>query len=144
MSNEGKAYASKLSGLDIAIARYRKSQYPLIGWLYRCINGVEGNNPNERKLRSIENQLFVFGQESKFRFNQLETAIASLHHLVAQEARVCTEEVSGIDTKITPVVSNLIPVQPPELEGLNQLSSRARDIYFQLKKAVAMHAKEVA
>ncbi len=143
LSNEAKAYAAKLSGLDVAIARYQKSQYPLLGWLYRWINGLEGNHPNERKLRSIENQLFAFSHESKCRFNQLETAIASLHHLVAQEAQVITAEVTGEDL-IASGKSKTISVQPPEPEGLKQLSSRAKDIYFQLKKAAAMHAGEVA
>ncbi|MFN4036688.1 FkbM family methyltransferase [Comamonas aquatica] len=143
LSNEGKAYASQLSGLDVAIAHYQKSQYPLLGWLYRWVNGLEGNHPNERKLRSIENQLFAFSHESKCRFNQLETAIASLHHLVAQEAQVITAEVTGEDL-IASGKSKTISVQPPEPEGLNQLSPRARDIYFQLKKAAAIHAGEVA
>ncbi|QTX22072.1 FkbM family methyltransferase [Comamonas aquatica] len=143
LSNEGKAYAPKFSGLDVAIARYQKSKSPLLGWLYRWINGLEGNHPNERKLRSIENQLFAFSHESKCRFNQLETAIASLHHLVAQEAQVITAEVTGEDL-IASGKSKTISVQPPEPEGLKQLSSRAKDIYFQLKKAAAMHAGEVA
>ena len=143
LSNEAKTYAAQLSGLDVAIARYQKSKYPLLGWLYRWINSLEGNHPNERKLRSIENQLFAFSHESKCRFNQLETAIASLHHLVVQEAITVGAEVNGEDS-IASGKSIPMFLQPSEPEGLKQLSPRARDIYFQLKKAAAMRAGEMA
>ncbi|MDR3065171.1 MAG: FkbM family methyltransferase [Comamonas sp.] len=144
LSNEGKAYAAQLSGLDVAIARYQKSKYPLLGWLYRWINSLEGNHPNERKLRSIENQLFAFSHESKCRFNQLETAVASLHHLAAQKALVVTAEVTGINTPVASVESNPTPAQPSGPEGLKQLTPRARDIYFQLKTAAARHIGRAA
>lgn len=143
LSSEGKTYAAKLPGLDIAIERHQRAQYPLIGWLFRLVNGWEGNHPTERKLRSIENQVFVLGDESKRRFNQLETALAGLHHLVVQEARPVVAAV-GSTPLIVQGESSSTPIQPPEPDGLKKISPRARDIYFRLKKSAAIHAGEVA
>lgn len=139
ISAEGKAHAAKLPGLDVAIQRHQREQYLLIGWLFRLINGGEGNHPTERKLRSIENQIFVLGDESKRRFNHLEMALVGLHHLVVQETQ---SVVAAVDksTLSVPGTSSAIPIQPQEPDGLEQLSPRARNIYFQLKTAAAVHA----
>jgi len=85
----------------------------------------------------------LLGDESSRRFNQMETALAGLHHLVVQQtqsaaaALVSTSQAS-VDAATTP------PTQTPEPDGLKHLSTRARDIYFQLKAAAACHAGRAA
>ncbi|MGO9952262.1 MAG: methyltransferase domain-containing protein, partial [Dissulfurispiraceae bacterium] len=59
LSEEGKAHAAQVSGLDPAIQRYQRGRYPLIGWMFRLLNDAESNHPIENKIRSIENQLYV-------------------------------------------------------------------------------------
>jgi FkbM family methyltransferase len=143
LSKEGKAHAAKLPGLDIAVQRHQKGQYPLIGWLFRRLNGGEGNHPTERKLRSIENQLFLLSDESKCRFNQLETALTGLHHLVVQQTQSVVAALGSMPLVI-PSAASITPIQSPEPDGLKQVSPRARTIYFQLKTAAAIHAGRAA
>jgi hypothetical protein len=132
-SNEGKLYAAELPSLDTAIQRHQRGQYPLIGWLFRLYYGVEGNQPTERKLRSIENQLFLLSDESNCQFNHLETMLASLHPLLGQQ----TQSVAalGMASKDASETASVNPLQSPVPDELKQLSPRAQDIYFQLKEA---------
>ena len=143
LSKEGKAHAAKLPGLDIAIQRYQWGRYPLFGWLFRLRGGTEGNHPTERKLRGIENQLFLLSDESHRRFNQLKTTLAGLHHLVVQQIQSVITALGGTSMTTTDG-SNIISIQPPVPDGLKQVSPRARDIYFQLKTAAARHARRIA
>ena len=164
LSSEGKAHAANLPGLDVAIQRHQREQYPLIGWLFRMINGGEGNHPAERKLRSIENQLGLFNDESSRRFNHIEAALADLHHLVVQQTKSIVEALGSAPSAIPidlaapsiqqaePVLalhtssqehSTISPIHPSEPDAIKHLSPRARDIYFRLKKEVAIHAEGV-
>ena len=143
LSAEGKAHATKLHGLDAAIQRHRRAQQPLIGWLFRLLDGTEGNHPTERKLRAIENQLFLLGDESNRRFNQMETALAGLHYLVVQQTQSVVAAMSGAH-QTSLENATIIPVKPSEPDGLKQLPSRARNIYFQLKSAAANHVRRAA
>ena len=146
LSKEGQAHAVKLPGLDIAIQRHLKEQSPLLGWLFRQLHGGDGNHPTERKLRSIENQLFLLGDESSRRFDQLETALVGLHHLVVQQTHSVVAALGGTHRAshdaASPPTPPPSPPSPPD--GLKQLSPRARDIYFQLKTAAATHAARAA
>jgi FkbM family methyltransferase len=81
-SSEGKAHGATLPNLDRSIRRYQKARWPLIGWLFT------GAKPSlDRKLNAIENQIFILGDESNRRFNQLETALAGLHQLVMRQTK---------------------------------------------------------
>jgi len=143
LSDEGKTYAANLPGLDTAIERYQKGQYPLIGWLFRRLNGWESNQPIERKLRGIENQLLLLSDESNRRLNQIETALTGLHNLMVQQAQSIVVDLGGAPTNSLDLAT-AIPVQLKAPDKLKQLSPRARDIYFQLKTAAAIHAGGIA
>ncbi|WP_262966471.1 FkbM family methyltransferase [Methylobacter psychrophilus] len=157
-----KAGLASLSGLRKAIKNYRRGQYLLIGGLYRWINGVESNHPGERKLRAIEQQIFLLSDESKYRFNQLEATLSDLQHLVVQQNSALQDFLVQQDKSINAALGNMSvvisdrlsipPVQLPETtpplpsqsvepEGLKQLSRNAKDIYFQLKSASANNAR---
>jgi hypothetical protein len=148
-SDEGKAHAANLPRLDAAIRRYYWTQKAIIGWLLRRFTRVEGNNATERKLRGLESQLFMLGEESNRCFDQMEKTITGLHHVVVDQleeikAVVATKAntAQGEPDQLAP--PSPLPIQTSEPEDLKQLSPRARDIYSQLKTAVAIHAKRSA
>ena len=86
-SAEGEARECNLPGLDAAIRRYQWAQNPLMGWLVKLFYVVDRDSESLRKLRRIENQLLLLSDESNRRFNQMETALAGLHHLVVQQTQ---------------------------------------------------------
>lgn len=137
LSNEGKTYAAKLPGLDTAIQHHKKEKYSFIGWLFGRRNGGEGDHSTERKLRGIENQLFLLSDESNSRFNQLETALDALRDLVVQQNQ-SLDAALGRAPLVVPDAASINPIQPPDPDGLTQLAPRAKDIYFQLKKMIAI------
>ena len=140
-SKEGKTHAANLPGLDTALQQYRRSQLPLLGCLSRLFNNTESNHPTERKLRAIENQLYLLSDENNRRFNQVETALAGLHHVVVQQAKSFVTSLGGTPMPPPDAPSTSIsPIQSAVQDELRQLSPRARDIYFQLETAAATYA----
>lgn len=140
LSKEGETYVANLPGLSTAIQRYQRGQSPLVGWLFRLIEGTESNHPVERKLRAIEHQIVLLNNESNHRFNQMEETVSVLHQLAVQQTQSVVAVLSEMHQINTDAVTRA-PVNPSEPNGVKQLSSRARDIYFQLKTAAAIHAK---
>jgi Domain of unknown function (DUF4214) len=126
-SEEARDYAARLPRIGSAIRRYRWAQQPIIGWLVRPLSKVEGNSSTERKLRGLESQLFLLGEENHRRFDQMEKALTGLHHLLADQA----EQTEKIEKALTGLLPDIAPIQPS--------SPRAKDIYFQLKTAAAIH-----
>jgi hypothetical protein len=114
-SEEGKAYAADLPRLDAAIRRYRWAHKAIIGWLVRLFVRVEGNNATERKLRGLESQLFLLGEENMRRFNQMEKALIGLHHLVVDQL----EQIKAVVAVGGSTAQG--PIQPSESKNLKQL-----------------------
>ncbi|MCD6026104.1 MAG: glycosyltransferase [Solimicrobium sp.] len=69
-SKEGKANDSTLQDLDHVLQRYQRGQYPLIGWLFRKLYNVESNHPIERRMRAIEQQIFLIRNEDNSHCHQ--------------------------------------------------------------------------
>ncbi|GAC1609327.1 MAG: hypothetical protein NVS3B3_15680 [Aquirhabdus sp.] len=143
-SPEGRAYACALPGLDVQIRRYQIGQLPLVGWIYRLVSGVEGARPGECKLRGIENQLLLLSDESSRRFNQIDSAMAGLHQCIVQLRTRLIHDPSNINHSTSFDDALKTSALNSEPDGLRQLSPRARDIYFQLKTAAAIHAGRAA
>jgi FkbM family methyltransferase len=122
-----------LPGLDRAIQRYQSGRIPLVGWMFRLINGTEEDRSIECKLRSIENQLLVLSDESFRRFNQIELALSELRNVVVQQTQASSQELTG---KNFLRAGGLASAEPPS--GLGALSRRAKNIYFQMKNSVAV------
>jgi hypothetical protein len=74
-SEEGRAKTVELPGLDLALKRYQRGQSLWWGWIFRKIEGTEGNSSTECKLRAIEAQLLSFTYESKKRLEGLESSL---------------------------------------------------------------------
>lgn len=142
-SSEGKTYKTKLPGLNKAIQQYQIGQYPLIGWLFRLLNATESNHPTQRKLRSIENQIFLLSDESVCRFNQLETTLSGLHNIIALWTQSAAMPIA-LQQQDNIAFAYVEPSKELEPEELKNLSSSARNIYFQLKTAAATHAGKTA
>ncbi|MFM0595039.1 FkbM family methyltransferase [Paraburkholderia dilworthii] len=139
-SSEGRAHAVDLPGLDATILRQLRGDTPLIGWFFRLLGGVETNDPTQRKLRVIENQIFALNRESDSRFKQVDAALAGLHRLVAQSRQAIA--VAPEATRSTgPATAETASVLAQEPEHLDQLTPRARAIYAQLKTAATFHAE---
>lgn len=86
LSKEGQAYIHKVPGLDAAIRRYQMGLYPLIGWLFRRVDGGDGNHLTERKLRCIENQLFLFNKDAKERFDKIDNSLSLLRGMLSSQS----------------------------------------------------------
>jgi Domain of unknown function (DUF4214) len=137
-SQESKARAPNLPWLDDALTRYRKGKYPLIGWIFRRGRDSEDDHPVEskleRKLRSIENQIYMLSDQSTHQLDQMEAALTELNNQVVPQSAAPRGGFSiGRTTKVA-------PPSPPEPESFKQLSKRAKAIYFRLQKAAAIHA----
>jgi hypothetical protein len=78
LSKEGFANEVRLPGLDAAINRYKRGQYIAIGWLFRLFDGTESNHPTQRKLRGMENQLWLLSHAAAQGFHQIENTLANL------------------------------------------------------------------
>lgn len=151
LSQEGKTHPVQLPGLDAAIQRYKRGQHPLLGGLFRWLDGSEDDRATERKLRGIENQLSLLSDESNRRFNQMETMLRGLHHLIVQQTQFAVAVPGGTPQFEIPPASRVAhPSEPDSLisaasdarepDRLKPLSRRGRNIYSQLKAAVAIHS----
>lgn len=135
-SQEGKDYAAELPGLDVAIQRYQRMRNPVIGWLFRWLDSSEGNRAIDHELRAIQSQIFLLGDESNRRLNQMEATLTELHHLVVHQAQSIIVSLAGAPTVDTSKAASDF-IQPSLPEGGNQLPLRAREIYFQLITAAS-------
>lgn len=139
LSKEGKSRATTLPKLDRAIRQHQRGQYPLIGWLFKQPDDGSGRESIHRKLRAIENQMLILNEASDHRFNQMETAFAGLHQLILNQSQTVISILGGTPP-VTPNSAAHAPIEPAALDGLKQLSPRARDVYLQLKTAAVQHA----
>jgi hypothetical protein len=131
VSKEAKAYAkahkkaglASLPGLPKAIKNYRRGQYLLIGGLFRWLNGAESNHPSDRKLRAIEQQIFLLSDESKCRFNQLESANKELRYFVKQQIESVISLQTGYSVNTCDFISSPTLSDPPDLNKSSILSN---------------------
>jgi hypothetical protein len=133
---EGKAYGANLQGLHAAITRYRRWRLPLVGWLFRLLNGEDGNHPIECRLRDVESQLYLLGKESNLRLGEMKNALAELNEVLIQHARTAVEATGD---SYRPAA-----IESPDPKGLKALAPRARGIYFKLRTEAASHTARVS
>ena len=142
ISNEGKAHAANLPGLDAAVKRQERGQQPITGWLFRLFEGTDGERPTERRLRTIENQINILRGESVFGLNQIETLLRGVHHLVAQQAQytpAATNDLNRSTNENTIIASEILS----DFEIHEQLPPRARNIYFKIKRATVNNSRSL-
>lgn len=130
LSKEGLERTVNLPGMAIALRRYRRGQYPLAGWLFRLVERTEGNGVAERTLRAIEQQSYQLSEEYNNHFHKMEATIAGLRYLVSERGGV-------------PQAIPKVSINAAERDGYRRLSPAAKDVYFQLKAAAAIHAGSI-
>lgn len=130
-SPEGQLFSASLPGLNELIDEEWKSQRPLVGWLHRLLKGAEGNGPTERRLRAIENQIYMIGEASSVRFGRIDVALETVNRLV-------TQRVPG-----QPAAEKIVAVIP-DPKALKQCSSKAKSVYAQIKLAATSASVGVA
>jgi hypothetical protein len=123
ISPKKKKSANILLELNTEIRRYNQKHWPILGHLFAA-----QDNSLEKKLNTIENQIFLAHAEIELRFNQLEITLKHSQLTPIHEHPIQTD-----------VTATAFSNTPTELE---QLTPRARDIYLQLKTAAAIHTKD--
>ena len=139
ISDEGKRYTSKLPGLAKKIEKELRRQIPLLGWLFRLIDGQDGNQATARKLRCIENKLILQNTNSSQQLNRIEESLQQSHELIekqTQTIQLVIKDANTHDTNIAHLATNKLT----EFEAIHELSSRAKTIYFQLTKTALKHS----
>lgn len=60
-SEEAREAASFHEGLTTAIRKHRLAQLPWLGWIFRLANDIESEGTAARRLRRMENQIYLLG-----------------------------------------------------------------------------------
>ena len=92
---KNKGLKTALPGLEKAIRHFQRGQFPFIGWLFRLIYGTESDRPADRKLRAIENLLYIQNNESNNSFHQIDAALSGLHSLIIQQTEIILTAIKG-------------------------------------------------
>jgi FkbM family methyltransferase len=142
-SPEGKKHSAKLPGLDDARRQFKLRERPVLGWFARKFSANGSTNSVDRQLRALDSQLWLFRDATAKRFNKLEHSLTTLHHAILQQSQSIVTDLGGMPTR-TSIHADAPPQGTVLPDGLKQLSPRARDIYFQLKTAAAMHSRGAA
>jgi FkbM family methyltransferase len=119
-SAEGKVNAVTLNGLDAAIKRYTRGQSLVFGWIFRWLEGGEGDSPTERKLRVIQNQLIDFREDSSEKLRGLENQLIELRNESSRRSVNINANVIKVLEKIqsqdTSATSDVTPKQSAVLK----------------------------
>lgn len=130
VSKEGRAHVPSLQGLDNVLQRYRRGQYPFIGGLFRKLYNDEGNHPTERRIRAIEQQIFLNNA-------QLATQLA----IAAQESQAAKQQVhTNFSTPKHRLKLAYISPLPPERSGIADYSAELLpelSLYYEIDVIVA-------
>lgn len=76
-SEEGRHSSVTIKGMRRAITRFKRAKRPLRGLFMRLLGEVEGTTTTEVRLRSIEQQILLFGQRIDAGSSRREDAIDS-------------------------------------------------------------------
>jgi len=117
-SKEGQKHNPNLSGLDSAIKKQRRSQNPLVGWIFSAIDKTENNNSNSRKLRAIEYKISNLANENKFNLDQLNKKLTGIFEFIQEQSASIKLE----NEKTAQTTSALIT----SLEKINSLICRSQ------------------
>lgn len=129
-SAEGRALRSRLPGLQRALARHRRGQAPLVGRVFRWLEGTEGNTPRERRERMLEQQVAQMSEDTRLRFEALDETLSRLRDFVANVplSAASTSAPRPTSAAVSPLLASLSP--------------RARPLFTQLQAAVALKQEE--
>ncbi|HQS02827.1 MAG: hypothetical protein B7Y07_03175 [Halothiobacillus sp. 24-54-40] len=133
-SGEAGTYRPKIVGLKKEIRSFSIGRFSLIGWIYRVVNGLEGNGFSHRKLRAIENQLNLLKMQSKGDFEQLERSVSSLAGIVSRQAALTATN------GLYPTSSVTAGDQPENnYMGFHRQIPHEADIFLLLKNEISLN-----
>lgn len=138
-STEGRSQKVELPGLDIALKKYRQSKLPIVGWWVRKFDASEGYSGVEKKLRIIENQIYLLRGESNNRFDKIELMLSKALNIAGQVNNLnATADKSVFEQHFSTPDS----MQHHEPDSLKNLSLRAKEIYSKLRTEMSFHINE--
>jgi Domain of unknown function (DUF4214) len=127
-STEGKTQTVVFQDMDRRIAQYQRGQLPLFGWLFRLIEGTDGNGKRDRLLRSIENNFQILNTDISSYFTSLDTNIANI--------QITLEDLSKSKLKYSSQYKSTESVQISDIESkLSRISETSRH-YFHKSDAI--------
>lgn len=129
-SREGKLHNSDLVGLSDLVRLNKLALNPYFGWYYRALYGIDSERPLERKLRALENQVYVSTEALGQRFNKIDSAISRISQLLVKQ------QAQGSSMENVP---NLNSISAPELE---RLSPRATKVFVEMKSKISQNSKK--
>lgn len=138
LSKEAAGLKAEVIGLDDAISAYRLGRLPLVGWLYRLLNGLEGSQFTHHKLRIVENQIYVLGEQSKERFSRIESTLSAINGLIVRQSQL-SNAVGGVAPNSPSVKSMVLTEIQESFIGFHRSIPHEKDIYGLLKHAIAMN-----
>ncbi|MFC7206852.1 DUF4214 domain-containing protein [Comamonas endophytica] len=90
-SKEGKERKPKLPGLDSAIKKYKRSQTPLVGWIFATIEKTENDGTHTRHLRALEYKIHNLANESSKNFERLEERLSDISKFISDQSSKISE-----------------------------------------------------
>jgi len=129
-SREGKLHNSDLVGLADLVRLNKLASNPYFGWCCRALYGIESERPLERKLRALENQVYIGTEALGRRFNQINLAISGVSQLLIKQ------QAQGSSVANVP---NLSSISTPALE---RISPRATKIFVEMKSKISQNSKK--
>jgi FkbM family methyltransferase len=144
-SQEARATDTHLPGLRKAIRRQRLSQLPVAGALLGFFIDIDGHSTLEKRLRVVEQQVFVLSGHSKIHIAQMKQVIERLKQISESEQ---PDGVSS-NTGSLPASSTSTPNSEPRVyfsdagnvvhaPPLCQLSPGVSRTFFDLKATIGM------
>jgi FkbM family methyltransferase len=117
-SEEARMMGVQLPGLRRALKWQKLAQMPVLGSFVRIFASVERNTQFENRLRSVEQQIFVLGQQSELRFSQLDRSMDEIKKAIE----------AGMRASLPTQVQHLPSAVVSQVEAVAEVRPQARSI----------------
>lgn len=97
-SPEGNKSLTRISGLDKALAKHKKTKHPLIGWFYKRKYDETANANLAKSLRASRYAIQELGKNSSLRIAGIEKTLESIYILLANNQQ---KSIASSDDKVS-------------------------------------------
>lgn len=87
-SREARMMRVEIPGLRQALRWQKLGRLPVLGTVIRSVVAVEGTTAFESRLRALEHQIFLLGQQSEVRFSRLDQGMSEIKKAIESGLRV--------------------------------------------------------
>lgn len=131
-SPEGRAHDPRIAGLDRAIRRHRRGGIPVLGPLFRLLEGGEGDGAAVRRWRALANSIGALGTQQIGLAHWIATQLGGTNE--PTPVTVVEREAAALPTpQVSPLAAEpMIDTSAADAEIMRQLSPRTREIYRRL------------